>query len=262
MNKLALRKPVFLFTLLGISIVIVSAWAMGIVRPSETEANQARKEILLGNNTRSLEIIKAELSPRGRSVRVAVKNITGKNISWFRISLGADTAIEADCLMSDKTVLAPGEVYEDEYPFDSKSEQVQVTVVSVLFEDRISDGDEHYAQLLREKRSGQKMELSRLIPLLRKAGEAATPDQASSDSKNLEPEMFSDQHANNSRVGELDLRTEARLIGIRTIRDRVHHEIQQLKVLEAKDRSRDIRQELKSVNERYTKIKEHLKDYD
>jgi hypothetical protein len=219
------------------------------------------KRILLSNKTRSLEVIKADLNEAGKVVRVAVKNVSNKNIDWFRISLGADSAIEADFTLAEKSVLAAGEIYEDEYPFDTSSDQVPITIVSVLFEDSVSDGDAYYAQLLKAKRSGENMELSRVVPLLRQATEDSTTHQASLVLRNLETDVWDARNENRAREAELDLQAEARLIGIQTIRQRVQRDIEQIKAMKANGDWRDTKQQLKSVNERYDKIRENLKRY-
>lgn len=83
-------------------------------------------------------------------------------------------------------MLAPGESYEDEYPFDQKSGQIEITVVAVLFTGRISEGDEHYAELIRNNRAGQKEELARLNSLLRLAADKANSQNPYASIRHLE----------------------------------------------------------------------------
>lgn len=177
-NKSPLDKVIIAIALLGMLAPAISGGA-------KTESIQLPTKIVIANETQSLEIVKSEFNPNGRLIRVAIKNVSKKNIDWFRLSLGAALDVEADFAFSDKPLLAPGEIYEDEYPFDSKSNEVRITVVSLLFVDKASEGDAHYAQLSRDKRMGQRMELSRIVPLLQEASNASRSQHSNLLLKNL-----------------------------------------------------------------------------
>jgi predicted protein tyrosine phosphatase len=252
-------KPIATVFLLGIScFVVVSIWSAGISRRFETKSIQSQKQVILGNQTQSLEIIKAELNPNGRLIHIAVKNVSNKDIDWFRISLGAGSDVEADFLFAHKSILAPGEVYDDDYPFDSKSNEVRITIVSLLFEDQGSDGDMHYAQLAKDKRSGQRMELNRLVALLHKASEIPRIQQSASVLEHLEIEVGDSTSESRIPAAHSSLQTEARLIGVRTARNRVLNEIQRIKTMREQDRS----EELVKLGERYKSINSKLAGYD
>lgn len=144
--------------------VTIASWAGGV--RGAADQPKPSKKVELANNTSSLSVTKSELEPNGRSVRVAVLNVAQKPIDWFRISLGAGSDIEADFAYADKPVLGPNESYEDSYPVPSEGDKLQVTIVSVVFEDMTFDGDVRSAQRLIEKRRGQEIELRRLLPLI------------------------------------------------------------------------------------------------
>jgi hypothetical protein len=253
-----MRKAILVATLLGISsIVLVAIGSSGISQNATRNSLRKPKQILLGNKTHSLEVVKAEFSANGKVIRVAVKNISNKNIDWLRITLGANSAIEADFMLAEKPQLSPNDIYEDEYPFDADSDQVRITVLSVLFDDGLSDGDTHYAQLMKAKRAGEKMELNRLIPLLQRAAASSTTYQSS-----LLRTLQVDVDARNETTvpnGQLDPFTEARLIGIRTIRERVQSDLDRVKT---KSDEKNAYKELKVMNEHYEKIRENFNRYE
>lgn len=245
-NEPTIRKAVFVVPMLGLScILLISVWSGGVSSGGDTKSIQTQKDIVLGSKThsRSLEIIKAELNRDGRLVHIAIKNISDKNIDWFRISLGAGSDVEADFAFAEKPILAPGDVYEDQYPVDSKSNEVRITIVSLLFEDNASDGDLHYVQLVREKRLGQRIELSRIVPLLRKANTGTLLE-------NLETEVSDASSDGRIPAAQSDLKAEARLIGVRNARTVVLNDIRRIKTLEGQDRGK----ELTKLEERYNSI--------
>lgn len=258
-KKSVSRNAVFTMALVAIScLVLVSVLSTVISRPVKMEPAQSRTKIITGNATRSLEIIKTELSPNGRLVRLAVKNVTNKNVDWFRISLGAGSDVEADFAFAERSILGPGEVYEDEYPLDSQLSEVKIIVVSVLFEDKGFDGDTHYAELLLEKRKGQRLELSRLVPLLRGANSDWTNRSSSTLLENLASEVSNTTNENKfAAAAKSSLKDEARLIGIRTARNRLLNDIKRIQSLDDQNR----KNELAKLEARYNSINSKLAGY-
>jgi hypothetical protein len=252
-KSFAMRKPLIGFAVVATSCLLVAGvWSVNASRFPKAKPIQAQKRITLRNETVSLEITKAELD--GKQVRVAVKNVSNKNIDWFRLSLGASSSIEADFAFADKSALAPGEIYEDLYPFDSASDEVRLTVLSVMFEDKTSDGNLHYAQLLKDKRAGQKVELNRLLPLLQRAINAPDHNQAANLMRNLETELIAIQQVKDESV------PEAKWIGFLNARDRVLNELRRIQALRDEDNGRDIRKDLKLMKEHYEKITARMPD--
>jgi len=130
--------------------------------------------------------------------------------------------------------------------------------VSILFEDKASEGDTHYVQLVKDKRSGQRMELNRLVPLLRKASETPRIQQSTALIQTLETEVSNTVSESRIPASQSSLQTEARLIGIRTARNRVLNEIQRIKTLDDQDRIK----ELTRLAEHYNSISSKLAGYD
>jgi hypothetical protein len=242
----------FVYTILAVgSLVTVGAWTGGLRR--ENSQGQSRIGVTVENKTTSLLVTKAEIESSGRSVRLAIRNATNKNIDWFRISFGAGLSIETDFTFADKAILAPEESYEDTYPISTDSGKLEVTIVSVVFEDKTVDGDVASARWLMDKRSGQKMELARLLPLLNQTINARDKDQASLSLLDLESEISQPEDRS-------DLLPEAKRIGVRTARERVLNDIREVKILGEKQ-GRDVRQDLRDVKARYNRISTRMEKY-
>jgi hypothetical protein len=150
-------------------------------------------------------------------------------------------------------VLAPGEIYEDLYTIESNSLDVNITVVSVLFEDRTVEGDASYAKATKEKRAGQKAQLngfclcSKKLSMLRGQGGRRAHD--------LEAEVSEIQDENDQTV------PEARRIGLRNAKERILNDIQKIRQLHAGDKSKDVQRDLLPIRERYENILIKLEGY-
>lgn len=231
----------------------IGAWAGGY-RSANNQLRPVQK-VELANKTSSLSITKAEIAPNGRSVRVAVQNVTQKSIDWFRISLGSGSDIEADFAYADKPVLGPNESYEDSYPVQSKGDKLKITIVSVVFEDKSLDGDVRFAQRLMDKRLGQEIELRRLLPLINQALIVSGKEQGVGRIQALE-----------SKIGESPIDSnesplpDAAQDGMKAVRERVLSEIRSVKASSG-TQDQDVLQGLRKVAARYDRIGSKLKKY-
>jgi hypothetical protein len=222
----------------------IAAWAGGFSRT--VGQSQARKPLSLASKTNSLTVTKAELEANGRTVRYAVKNTTDKYIDWFRLNMGPGSDVEVDFAYADEPFLAPNESYEDSYPIDSKSDKVEITIVSVVFEDKTSDGDVRSAQKLIDKRCGQQIELRRLLPMLNQAINAPSKEQRDTLIGSLESRI---------RANSVDRALpEATQEGITVARERVLDQFTHARI------SGD-EEALRRIAARYEKISLKLKKY-
>ena len=247
--KRRLRRPwFFAYIIVSIACVIsVSVWATGT-------GQRLQRPITFDYKTEALTVTKAEMDSSGRSIRLAVQNRSKKNIDWFRISLGPESDIEADFAFADKSVLAPGESYEDVYPVSTKSDKIQIGIVSVVFQDKTSDGHSGFARRLLEKRSAQESELKRLLPLLNQAIKAPNKEQASILLKAMTDELNASLAVNESLP-------EATRIGLRTARERVLNDLKNVQESGEKERARDLRPDLGEVLARYNRVSSRLAEY-
>lgn len=240
-------------TALAIAVfVTIASWAGGVRRAADQPTPS--KKVELANNTSSLSVTKSELTPNGRSVRVAVQNVAQKPIDWFRISLGAGSDIEADFAYADNPVLGPNESYEDSYPVPSEGDKLQVTIVSVVFEDMTFDGDVRSAQRLIEKRRGQEIELRRLLPLITQAINVSGKETAVARVQALESKI-TESGGDTTQSGL----PAAAYDGMKAARERVLAEIRNVKGSGGQDA--DMLDGLRKVAARYDRINSKLKKY-
>ena len=240
-------RSMWIYLALGLigGFVSIGAWAGNF---GSTGNQTQQKPINLVNRTHSLTITKAELEPNGRTVRLAVTNATNKPIDWFRISLGPGSDIEADFAFADKSFLGPNESYEDSYPVTMESDKVEITIVSVVFEDTTSDGDVRSAQRLINKRRGQEIELKRILPLINQITNA--PDKGRRDELVASIER---------RIAEGEIENslpEATQEGVRIARERLLDNIRRTKESAETDMER-----WRKLAARYERVSLKLKQY-
>lgn len=234
------------------SFLTIASWAGGL--RSATNQTRPPKKVELSNKTSALSVTKAELEPNGRSVRIAVQNVAQKPIDWFRISLGSGSDIEADFAYADNPVLGPNESYEDSYPVPSEGDKLQITIVSLVFEDMTVDGDSRYAKSLMDKRLGQEIELRRLLPLITQALNVSGKEQGVARVQALESKIAeSPADASQSSL------PAAAYDGMKTARERVLSEIRNVKASGVQDQ--DMLMGLHNIAARYDRIGSKLKKY-
>lgn len=242
-----MRSPRLYVFAAGALALLATLILQGTYSSGRNQQSNLRK-ISVINRTRALQITKAEVV--GRRIHLAVKNGYKKDINWFRVSFGHGLSIEADFAFTESGVLSPGENYADEYPIDSDLGALTVTVVAVVFEDKTQDGDERYAQFIRQKRAGQKMALRRLLPLLEKSI-TSSDDNLDSDLQSLEAETSTEEAIENTLP-------EAERIGLRNARERILNEVQRIRYERSKDKRRDVREDLRFVKNNYERIEAKL----
>ena len=228
-------------------LLTIGAWAGSVRR-----ANNQPKPLFIENKTNSLAVTKAELEPSGRTVRLAVKNTTDKHIDWLRISLGPSSNIEADFAYADKPFLAPGESYEDSYPISLENDSAKITIMSVVFEDKTSDGDARFAQKLMDQRLGHEIELRRVLPLINQAingNEQGLAKIEALESKIAESRVDSNEFSLPGAAQD----------GMKAARGRVLSEVSSVKSLGAQNQ--DVLRGLREVAARYDRINSRLKKY-
>jgi hypothetical protein len=245
-HKLLNTNSLVSYSIVGMICVLIVGSSANPYRFTKARSNQFYKHILVHNNTQALQVTKAEIN--GNLLHLSLKNGYNKNINWFRISFGNNNSVEADFTFAEPPVLAPNASYEDDFPIQPDSNILNITIVSVLFDDNSSDGNANYAQTIKEKRNGQKIQLKRLLPLLQDA--INTPDKKTAISalKDLEVKLSSIQDENNNIL------TEGELIGRRNINERMLNELLRLEQLQRSDSSKDVRQGLSLIKEHYGKI--------
>lgn len=134
------------------------------------------------SKTEALELL--DVARRHLSVRIRVKNASGKNIYAFRVSYHRSGASTLFCFINndDKTALAPGEVYEFDHPFLPQSPLARQPLAfeAVLFEDGTGDGEAKKVKGLQDLFLASRKELEHVITLLQAAVESPEVEAADS----------------------------------------------------------------------------------
>lgn len=125
------------------------------------------------NETASFQLVSEE--KRGSFLVVKVRNISGKGITAYSVSLGRSSRQDMDYCISGYTI-EPGSTEEIEFPLSdldvtdtSNGKRTQIRILSVIFADRTSDGDRGVAAMIQDRRLGKKIQLKRINRMIRDA---------------------------------------------------------------------------------------------
>lgn len=105
----------------------------------------------------------------GNSVHLKLSNGYIKNIIAYGLSIGS-TKVETDLLDSDTAgAIPPGTTYDAYYPIEPHIRTEGVTILAVVFEGGVTDGDAQFAKDILEKHAGRKKQLGHILDLFRTA---------------------------------------------------------------------------------------------
>jgi len=128
------------------------------------------------SKTNAIEVSNVEIRNDIGAIMVTLKNVSNKSINSIQLSSNKGSVrIELlDAYEPDRQKLLPGATYEQMFPLINPSEPFEVSVVSVMFDDKTSDGDPASAKEIIDSRRGFNKEMKRLKSLLEAA--LAAPD--------------------------------------------------------------------------------------
>jgi hypothetical protein len=139
----------------------------------ERLANQVRG-LRITNKTSSFEVF--EIKAMGRDIRLKLKNSYERSIIDFKIGLPrplGESGTVTD-IVGDAKIIQPGATIEYGFtlpisyldtPTDVQRER-EVVILTVLFDDWTSDGDTEIAAEMVAQRLGERIQVSRILPLL------------------------------------------------------------------------------------------------
>lgn len=177
---------VLLFVLLVSCAVFlgVNAWS-----PSK----QAKSSFRILNKTRACDAV--DITKRNGHIRISLKNGYNKSITAYVVSVGNDFNYKEEFIYSEvDSSIAPGIVYEQVIPIPSSQtnkSDLDVGVLAVLLEDKTSDGDQEAIAEIEEERLGEKIQLTRVLPVLKGLLELADMDLSETFNKPLDPQVTS-----------------------------------------------------------------------
>lgn len=159
-----------------LALVSLTFW-IPITKPSSAFAPPQTNDLTIDNKTQAFQIISAIRD--GETVQLSLKNGYSKAISGFTISSSDTSGVQVDFTPADE-VIAPGGIYNYKTSVaslqssDSLSDKLTLRILSVVFEDGTSDGDHQAIADIKNRRLGEKIQLARILPLLRQA--LSSPD--------------------------------------------------------------------------------------
>jgi hypothetical protein len=124
------------------------------------------------NKTRAFQIVTAVRD--GDIVRLSFRNGYAQAINAFTLSGGPNSGVEVDLLYADHEI-ALGKVYDyrafasNLEPSGSSVKPLKLTILNVVFEDGTGDGDPQATADINNRRTGERIVLTRILPLLDQA---------------------------------------------------------------------------------------------
>jgi flagellar basal body-associated protein FliL len=169
------RRTTVLIVMFAILVVAVMAVAALRVRVSTATSQNNRpivQNLIVENRTSAFQVVTAVRD--GDLVRLSLRNGYSQPIDAFTLSSGANSGVQVDFTNSD-TSIVPGAVYDYTVaaaslePSGSSTKPLKLTILNVVFEDGAADGDTQATLDIKNRRRGEKIALSRILPLLDQA---------------------------------------------------------------------------------------------
>lgn len=168
-----LKSKALLIACISLSCIVSLSYAL-----SPAASTRQRIEAPPENTSQALEVIStARVEDR---VKLALKNVSKKTITGYQLSIG-ESRVQIEFLDADEPsqqALAPEGVYEEWYKLSPNTADIKITILAVVFDDGKSEGDERFIKEIKDVRHGKRLQLARIIPLIRKAEVAQDMDTA------------------------------------------------------------------------------------
>lgn len=179
------------------------------------------------------------------ATRIRFRNTSNKNINALQVSVNGSVFI-VEFLDADepRRRLTPGGVYEEWFP-TSSSNDIDVSVLAVVFEDKTGAGDARLVQEVLDTRQGVKKQLLRFGVLLRQALASANVDATKLN--RLDAQLDGSVDDDPSDSGGVRL-------GQRKARQQIHHDLEALKRRINNEPSFDIRAGLTIIEKRHNQL--------
>jgi hypothetical protein len=174
-----LQQPyLFFIAALLICLVVIgaSAWSSRPGINKNIPAQQGDGKAIGRNKAEGLKVVSVEQTES--EILLLMKNDYSKSINALTISIG-DLTVNNDYVYSGKAI-APGSQYTFRIPkqpaVPGQSAQPAINILAVVFDDRTGDGEDRYVSKVLNSRLGEKIQLSRILPLLQKALKSSDAD--------------------------------------------------------------------------------------
>jgi hypothetical protein len=122
--------------------------------------------IQVNNKTYAIEVLDSRVE--NGNFKITLKNRSNRNITSYEVSLGGGKSAQTELLYTNE-VIAPGQVFSDDYPVDDTLIRDGFGIVAVIFEDGTGNGDARVIRQISDIRYGEKLQYQRSLPLLERA---------------------------------------------------------------------------------------------
>jgi len=144
--------------------VIVAMLGIGLAWPGTGR----QKPPKIVNLTESFQVVSVEGTPDHQGLVLQLKNGSNKLITAYSLSLGPDDMMQTDFAPSlSRQGVAPGETERVAIPLAGRP--LTITIGVIVFEDGSSEGDFEQADEIRDRRTGDRIQLQRIQALMAKA---------------------------------------------------------------------------------------------
>ena len=199
----AKKQFIALFVFIGLGIVILAF--------RESAQSKDIDRILIENKTSSLKVESIKESTVLKEItwfEITVRNDYQKPIAVYSFRVSDQTSRRGDINavqqggFLDKWLISPHEISTTKFSASSEG-KVVLTIAAVIFEDGTGEGLNHDLTRLQEDRTGAKIGLSKIAPIIR---DAAKKNEAASDSaiealKNKINQLDDKEISNNFKAG-------------------------------------------------------------
>ncbi|HJQ71198.1 MAG TPA: hypothetical protein VKA70_19635 [Blastocatellia bacterium] len=156
-------KSAFIY-LLGVGLVALTVLNVTLF----SSASRQESVIDVANKTRFIEV--TGTTSGGNHIEVSLTNTSNKEITAYVLSLGENLTVKDDFIYSeaDKTIKpAEGFVCKIPIPASLKGrDDKRITILAAVFDDKTGDGDQKVIGEIRDERLGEKIQLTRILPVL------------------------------------------------------------------------------------------------
>ncbi|HJQ26752.1 MAG TPA: hypothetical protein VKA60_22755 [Blastocatellia bacterium] len=250
----ALRYSTSMVRFAGVVIVLICiVLLLSGGRLSTTRSSVVKQEVSpsvqIKNLTFGLNV--ADFRTSDTSIKLILKNGYQRNITAFAISMGSYNIIRD--LSENGHALAPGDSYIQEGTLtkvegtsDKSSEQYVVTLLTVIFDDDTSDGDDSTAKRILDMRLGEKDAMKLILPHI--------PKVLNSTDEDLAEEL----ERAKTRIKDIPIHTSGKSsspyeAGRHNAKERALSDIEESKRAREKYGSNIVRLELLNTKEQYEK---------
>lgn len=163
---------VFALSIIGI-LICMAMIGVGMSSRSTTARRPSQKDNLtINNKTQAFKIVSAVRD--GEDIHLTFRNDYSQGINAFTLSGSASSGVQVDLSHNDN-LIAPGATYQYRVaaaslePSGSSEKPLNLTVLDVVFEDGTGDGDAAAVADIQNRRLGERIALTRIVPLLAQA---------------------------------------------------------------------------------------------